>query len=115
MKMRPEIKPALWGAAGGAIVVAFLGFTWGGWVTGASAEQMSKKNVDSAVVAALAPICVQQFNAGFDVATRLAELKAMSGTAQAGFVEKGGWATMPGAEAPLVGVARGCASILAKA
>ena len=35
MKMRPEIKPALMGAVGGAIVLAIVGFNWGGWITGA--------------------------------------------------------------------------------
>ena len=114
MKMRPEIKPALWGAAGGALVLAIVGFTWGGWITGASAEQMAKKNADTAVVAVLAPICVQQFNAAFNAATTLAELTALPSHQQATFVEKGSWATMPGSDTPVIGVARSCATILAK-
>lgn len=112
MKMRPEIKPALWGAAGGAIVLAIVGFTWGGWSTSASAEQLAKKNADSAVVAVLAPICVQQFNAQADPASTLAELTKLSTYERAGFVEKGGWATMPGSDTPIIGVAKSCAAIL---
>jgi hypothetical protein len=114
MKMRPEIKPALMGAAGGAIVLAIVGFTWGGWITGASAEQIAKKNADTAVVAVLAPICVQQFNAAFNATASLAEMTALPGHQQAAFVEKGGWATMPGSDTPVIGVARSCAVILAK-
>ena len=31
------IKPALWGAVGGGIVLAIIGFAWAGWVTGSTA------------------------------------------------------------------------------
>ena len=57
MKMPVELKPALWGAVGGAVALALIGFTWGGWVTGAKARGMAKTNSEAAVVAALAPIC----------------------------------------------------------
>ena len=110
--MRPEIKPAVIGAVGGAIIAAIVGFTWGGWVTGASAEQMAKRNADNAVISVLAPICVQQFQKQADSGAKLIELKALPSYDQGSFVEKGGWATMPGSEGPVVGVARGCATIL---
>jgi hypothetical protein len=110
MKMRPEVKPALWGAAGGAVALAIIGFTWGGWMTAGAAEQMSKKSTDSAVVSILAKICVEQFNArATDRLTELSELKSYE---QAGFIEKGGWATMPGSDEPVTGVARSCAAML---
>jgi alpha/beta superfamily hydrolase len=113
MTMRPEIKPALWGAVGGAVLLAIVGFSWGGWVTGASADQRAKKNADSAVVAILAPICVQQFRAQPDAATRLDELTKMSTSSErAMFVEKSGWATMPGSDTPIIGVAASCVAIL---
>ena len=38
MNIPIETKPALWGAAGGAVAAAIIGFTWGGWVTGGKAE-----------------------------------------------------------------------------
>jgi len=38
MKLPIETKPALWGAACGAIALAIVGFSWGGWVTGKKAE-----------------------------------------------------------------------------
>jgi hypothetical protein len=37
-----KIKFGLLSAAGGAIVVAVIGFNWGGWVTTDSAEAMAK-------------------------------------------------------------------------
>jgi hypothetical protein len=112
MKTRPEVKPAIYGAAGGAIALAIIGFTWGGWITGASADQLSKKNADTAVVAVLAPICVQQFRSQPDATAKLVTLKALSSYEQGSFVEKGGWATMPGTDTPVNGVARSCATIL---
>ncbi len=38
MNIPIETKPALWGAAGGAVVLAIVGFSWGGWVTSSTAE-----------------------------------------------------------------------------
>lgn len=112
MKIGPEIKPALMGAVGGAVVLAIVGFAWGGWVTGANARDASEKNADTAVVSVLAPICAIQFRDAPDAAAKLAELDALSSYKQPKFIEDGGWAVMPGAEAAVDGVASGCAKIL---
>lgn len=112
MKIPMEVKPAAWGAVGGAIALAIIGFTWGGWVTGGSSAQAARQSADTAVVAALAPICVIQFNGQYDSAGKLTELKALRSYEQSGFVEKGGWATMPGSAAPVNGVADSCAKLL---
>ena len=48
MKRPIETKPALWGAAGGAIVLAIVGFSWGGCVTGEKAETSTVERVKSA-------------------------------------------------------------------
>jgi hypothetical protein len=112
MKIPAETKPAAWGVVGGAIALAIIGFSWGGWVTGGSSAQAAKESADTAVIAALAPICVMQFRDQTDAAAKLVELKAVSGYQQSTFVEKGGWATMPGSEAPIRGVADSCAKLL---
>jgi hypothetical protein len=67
-EMRAAVKPACWGAAGGAIALAIIGFTWGGWVTGGHAKTLA----DAA--AALVPICADKFQAGGALA--LSTLKA---------------------------------------
>jgi hypothetical protein len=115
MKMPVETKPALWGAAGGAIALAIVGFAWGGWVTGGASAQTAKVDSERAVVAVLAPICAAQFMAETDSVAKLTELKAVSSYEQGSFVEKGGWATMPGSKSPVSGVARGCATLLVTA
>lgn len=112
MKVPMEAKPAAWGAVGGAIVLAIIGFTWGGWVTGGSSAQAAKVSANTAVVAALAPICATQFRGQADADSKLTELKALRNYERSDFVVKGGWATMPGSETPVNGVAASCAEIL---
>jgi hypothetical protein len=108
----PEVKPACWGAVAGAIALAVIGFSWGGWVTGATAEAKAKQRADQAVVAALAPICADKFRQQADASANLVELKKISSWMQGSFIEKGGWATMPGGSAPDAAVARACAEML---
>ena len=113
MKIHPSLKPALWGAVGGAAALAILGFSWGGWVTGGSAKASADNRATSAVVAALAPICLIQFQQKPDSAMQLVELKKVKPYDQTSFVEKAGWATMPGSAAPSSGVAKACATLIA--
>ena len=112
MKFPAEVKPALWGAVGGAVLLALVGFAWGGWMTAAKARETAMRDSNVAVVAALAPICAIQFKAQADAGTKLGELTKLASYEQAGFIDKGGWATMPGADKPIDGVARGCLNLL---
>lgn len=107
-----KAKPILMGAVGGAVVLAIVGFGWGGWVTGGTAEEMADKRGKSAMVAALAPICAAKFqeDSGFD--TKLSELNETSAYQRAAFIEKGGWATMPGSEKGDRDVAKACAEMI---
>jgi len=117
MNIPMETKPALWGMVGGAIAAAIIGFTWGGWVTGGRAETDAKQRADTAVVVALAPVCVERFQRAPDVAANLAALKKTEQWSQGGFIEKGGWATAPGAAATdqASAVAKACAALLSPA
>ena len=110
---KAAVRPALWGAAAGAIALAIVGFSWGGWVTGGTAETLARNSAATAVVAALAPICVEKFRQAADASTNLVEMKkATYAWDQSKFVEKGGWATMPGSTAPNSAVAKACAESL---
>ena len=115
MKMPIETKPALWGIAGGAIALAVLGFTWGGWITGGKAEAAAATRSDDAVVMALAPVCVDKFLRASDAPGNLAALKKTESWQQGDFVEKGGWATVPGTNSSgrVTAVAKACAVLLA--
>src|SRR5216110_2683809 len=117
MKIPVETKPALWGMAGGAIAAAIVGFSWGGWVTGGKAEAEATQRANTAVVVALAPVCVERFQRATDASANLAALKKADSWSQGDFIEKGGWATGPGAKASdqVSAVAKACASLLAAA
>ena len=93
--------------------MAIVGFTWGGWVTGGKAEADATQRANAAVVVALTPICVEKFKHSAEVSTNLAALKKVDSWSQGAFVEKGGWATVPGSNSPaqVSAVASACASI----
>jgi alpha/beta superfamily hydrolase len=119
MNIPRETKPALWGVAGGAIALAIVGFTWGGWVTGGKAQRSAKAQADDAVVAALAPVCVDHFKRTGDAPANLAALKKLDAWLQGDFVEKGGWAAIVPASADAAqrtsAVAKACAVLLSAA
>jgi hypothetical protein len=102
----------LQGAAFGAIAIVVFGFNWGGWVLGSTAAKESDERAKAAVVAVLAPICVDKFQNAADAPSKLIELKKVSSYRQGSFVEDGGWATLPGNDKAESGVARACAKLL---
>ena len=113
MKLSPKVEPVLWGAAGGAAALALVGFAFGGWVTGGKAAEMARQQADRAVVAALAPICVDKFRHAKNVDENLGKLRAISYSWEKGtYVSQGGWATLPGSDEPNTGVAQACAEML---
>lgn len=114
MKLPVETKPVLWGVAGGAVALGIAGFTWGGWTTEGTARSTALTQVNEAVVAALAPVCVDQFRHAGDAAANLAALRKIESWSQADFVEKGGWAKVPGNNSAdrVTAVARACAALL---
>jgi hypothetical protein len=106
----PEwLKPALYGAAGGALALAVVGFNWGGWVTGGTARQMAADQSRADVVTALSLICVDQSKRDPQLVERVAAIKAASSWTRGELVMKNGWATMPGTTESNSQVARDCA------
>lgn len=117
MNIPIETKPALWGVAIGAVALAIVGFSWGGWTTGGKAESAALTRANDAVVGALAPVCVDRFQRAGDAPANLAALQKADSWSRGDLVEKGGWATVPGTHSPerLSAVARACAGLLAPA
>ncbi len=102
----------LQGVAAGAIATLVIGFGWGGWMLGGSAKTLADNTASSAVAAAMAPICVDQFQRSADAANNLTALKKTNSWQQAAYVEKGGWAVMPGSKGADSGVPQACAALL---
>lgn len=113
MQVPANTKPILWGAAGGVVVCAVIGFTWGGWVTGGSARQQAAASARDAVVTALAPICAERFRAQADGEAQVASLAKSSSWERGAIIEKSGFALMPGSTTTDSDVARACGEMLA--
>ncbi len=107
-----KITLGLCSAAGGAVVLAVIGFTLGGWVTGSTAQTMADDAAQEAVVARLAPICVEQYNQISEKDQKLQKLKDTDSWRRSDYVEKQGWATMPGEKDPDSKVAKKCADMI---
>jgi hypothetical protein len=100
MKKYPAVKPAIWGGVAGAIAISVIGFSQFGWTLGSTAERMANERAQAAVVAALTPICVEKFQHQADAPAKLAEFSKVSSWDRRAIIEKGGWATIGGSDAP---------------
>ena len=90
----------------------FLGRV-GHWRT---ANKLAAEQASTAVVAVLTPICVEKFLQNSDAQANLAALREISSNWQQGeYLEKGGWATRPGATSSDYELARACAAKLIEA
>jgi hypothetical protein len=114
MKVPRWCKPAFWGVVVGAVGIMIVGFAWGGWVLGSTAEQMAKARAGEAVTAVLVPICVERFMGQADAAAKLASFQSTASWQQSQLIEKGGWATATGSTSPNSAVAKTCAQQLVK-
>lgn len=112
MKTPEWLKPGLYGAVIGAVALAIVGFSWGGWVTESGAETLAAERAKQDVVAALLPICMAQAAADPDNGARLSELKETRSYQRAEVLMKTGWATMPGSSDPDRNLAKLCAETL---
>jgi hypothetical protein len=103
----------LQGVAIGAVASMVIGFSWGGWMTAGTANKIAGERADTAVVAALTPICVEKFLQNTDGKANLAVLQKISSSWEQGdYLQKGGWVTQPGATSSDYHLARACAEKL---
>ena len=110
--MKFETSPFVWGIIAAVVVLPLVSFSAGWIVTTGYAEEKADQRATKAVNDRLATICVAQFPKGDEGTTHLAGLKAANYGDKGSFVSKGGWATMPGGEAPKDAVAKECAERL---
>ncbi len=93
---RPTKTAVFWACAGCIVATLIVGFTWGGWVRGATAKSMGVAMAEEAVTKRLAPMCVIQVNDDPARAQKFKALKDMSSYERGDYVKKQGWAKMPG-------------------
>ena len=108
-EMKMKIKIGVWGFIIGAIVAMIIGFTWGGWITSSTSQQIAKEAVSASQVASQAAICVTQFVKDPKYTENLAAVQKLDSWDRQQFIEKGGWDKMPGQEKAGSSVAQACA------
>jgi hypothetical protein len=111
-KLPVGTKPFCLGALAAAVLVTWVGFDALGWKTSSTAEANSKRNAETAVAAAFASICSEQFKKSSQYSVQLAALEKSERYSRGDIVAKGGWATMAGSKEPQPGVAQLCADLL---
>ena len=104
-------KPALWGAAGGAVAAVVVGFAWGGWVMGEPARELQADSAEAAVILAFTPLCVAR--AENDPAT-VTKMRETSNWEHYKTVVEAGWVANVG-ESYRTDVARSCATAIVAA
>jgi len=111
---RPTKTALFWSCVGSAVITMIIGFTWGGWVRGATAQNMAAVMAEDAVVKRLAPICMAQFKQDPASNQKLKELKELSAYERGDYVKKQTWAKMPGEQEADSKVADECAKLISQ-
>jgi hypothetical protein len=95
----PSKTALFWSCTGCIAATMIVGFTWGGWVTGGTAEEMAADALEQGRAEVAAAVCVEEFMQGADVGTQLASLKeTRSPWQRENLIEEGGWAMVAGQE-----------------
>jgi hypothetical protein len=102
------------GAAIGAVATMIIGFNWGGWVLGKTAEANATQRVNTALVEAYGPVCIERFKQQANVAEKWAELAKIETYRRDAYIKEAGFATPPGSTSPNPAIADACADALSK-
>ena len=102
------------GAAVGAVATMIIGFNWGGWVLGKTAENNAALLVNTALVKAYGPVCIERFKQQPNVEAKWVELTKVDTWRRESYIKESGFATPPGSTLPNPAVADACADALSK-
>jgi hypothetical protein len=102
------------GAAVGAVATMIIGFNWGGWVLGKTAENNATMLVNTALVKAYGPVCIERFKQQPNVEAKWAELTKVDTWRRENYIKDSGFATPPGSTSPNAAIADACADALSK-
>jgi hypothetical protein len=104
----------LQGAAIGAIATMVIGFNWGGWMLGRTADDMASRRVSVALVEVYAPVCVEKFQQQANLAGKWIEFNKIDSWRRDDYIKQTGFATPPGSTSPHARIADACAEALGK-
>lgn len=112
MTMPEWLKPGIYGAAIGAVAIAIAGFSWGGWVTGGTANKMAQSMSRDDLTRAMVPVCLDMIDRDPRSGEKIAVIQQASTYQRRDALMKTGWATMPGTDAPNRDIAQACLASL---
>ena len=101
----------LQGAAVGAVATIFVGFFWGGWSLGSTAEKLATTRSERAVVAALATVCADKFRMLPDADAKKAALSKVDSWKRRDEFPKE-FVTLPGESSPSSALVDACYTLL---
>jgi hypothetical protein len=114
-EFRPSKTVLFWSCAACVVLTMIVGFSWGGWVTGGTAQEMVDEATEQTTEQLAAALCVERFMNAQDAGVQLASLKEITSSyRQSEFIEDGGWATLPGTDEANAEGADMCAERLAE-
>ena len=101
-----------WACVATMALTIFVGFKWGGWVTGGTARAMAENSAVEARADLAVASCVERFGRGGEAPARLAVLKKTESWMRGSYMEKAGWATPVGEDEPVRLAGERCAEKL---
>jgi hypothetical protein len=107
-----SLKRLFQGAAFAAVATIFAGFKFFDWTLASTAAEMAQDQSKAAVVAALAPLCVQNFQQSTDASANLVAMNKVASWNRGSYIQDGGWAAFAGQKASDSDLADACAKLL---
>lgn len=107
---RPSKPVWLWSCVGAAVLTTIVGFGFGGWVTGGTAQERADTSTHDAVAALAANVCTQRVLASADAVALYSELEAARSWDRRKLLDEAGWTTFGDAGEPVSGAAALCAT-----
>lgn len=109
----PEwLKPGIYGAVIGTVLVGVVGFTWGGWVTDSTSNDRAMAMSRDNVVASMVPVCLDIARSDPARLDKMEAIRAASTYQRRDALMAAGWSTMPGTDAPNRAIAQSCLAAL---
>ncbi|HSV23445.1 MAG TPA: hypothetical protein VLJ17_10500 [Xanthobacteraceae bacterium] len=109
-----SLKRLALGAFVGFLATVVIGFNWGGWTLGSTAEDNATRRVNIALVQVYAPVCVERFEHQANIEVKWIELSKIDSWRRDDYIKESGFATPPGSTSPNARIADACADALSK-
>lgn len=109
----PTKTALFWLCVASVALTIFVGFKWGGWVTGGSARDMAAQASSQGRAEVAAAVCVDRFMNAPDAQAQLVSFNQVASWMRRRHLEDAGWVTLPGSNRPVAAAAEICATQLA--